>query len=223
MAIIPVSGRKYFNTFEGGETTASIRTDVINPIAQYAAELPTDEDDLFLTGIIKVVNSSGATSIAVAGSDYLSPNTNTTISSGNVILLGDNNTYVSGNGAAKFASVEVVNLTATGQTSTPLGIFASEDGTAEVIQVKTNADTCAKIYANGAANFTAITATTVNAANLLVDGKAVGGAMATICFASEAPSANTVYNLWVNTSSQTLNFRTDITTSTWIPLGAVFK
>ena len=224
MAIIPVSGRSYFNTFEGGETTASIRTSVINQLAKYAAELPTTDASTFSTGIIKVASTNGQTTIAVAGSDYMAPGVNTALDSSVVITLTNNsNGYVAGDGSAKFTNLEVETLNATTNIATPYGVFASTSGTATVIEVKTNSDTCAAIYANGAASFPTITAATVNAANLLVGGEAVGGAMATICFASVKPSANTVYNLWVNTSSQTLSFRTDTTTSTWIPLGAVFK
>ena len=110
------------------------------------------------------------------------------------------------------------------------------NGSIDIYTVQNNGSYTGTIGLNGDVNITNtltvpnITVTdTVNASignftSLKVGNYSVStGDIAAISISDTMPIANTPYQLWVDTSTGVLKYRTNRATATWTPLGAVFK
>ena len=270
------TSKHHFNKFTTGTAMSLVHSSVIDNLIDNAVEKPATNVNASAgeTGVV-IVDNNGATRWAVAGNDFMSPNSNTTLGTNQTINLGETG-HINGNGNGQFVTlsattVNTTTLNALGEnglvnaTEVKANTFTGGNGTFAIINATTrvstpfvsattvNAQTINGVgESNGALNINtvsdsegawlgtvtvngaltvanSITAASMDVANLTLNGRPLAGAaVALIYFGESAPTGEGVdlgYNLWVNTATnaQTLNYRVDTSTTTWVPLGAVFK
>lgn len=205
----------------GAATTSGVYYPTV-VIADYSDIIPetltTSNVVITETGTFQniVVNGNGtfAGNVSSSGTgtfDTIKTSTLTTIST-------DNKLYIAPNKAYWIETNRGYIYTETAYTSI---IHGERNGV--VITTSTNSTTGIQLPVSINAPFYINKGMTVSGDVILGGQAVVGSLIAQICFAGTAPVKNTTYNLWVNTTNQTMSYRVDRKTATWTALGAVFK
>lgn len=214
--------KKHFYKFTANTSMSNVRTNVIDMLNEWAIEKPESGE-----GIV-IVDANGKATLATAGVDFLTPDSNTTIANTAGITLSDADTgYITGSGTAKFTTLEADTIINIDSLSSPNGIFSSTIPTSKVITIKTNDTETGNIAANGDATFASIsannitatgtiTATTIKGNFLDADGDDYKPYIAT----ANTPESKYNNRLWINTTTGIISYYNG---SSWVKLGAVFK
>lgn len=144
------TSKHYFNKFTTGTSMSLVHNSVIDNLIENAVEKPSTnvDADAGETGIV-VVDNNGAARWAIAGNDFMSPNSTTVLSNAQVIYLSNSGAtptgYISGNGDGKFITLSATTI---------------DTGTLNATTLVNSPTVSAATFSGGAGKFTTVGATT---------------------------------------------------------------
>ena len=183
MGLLSVTGKTHFKGFETGTCMSVIHSGVIDILNEWAIEKPEVDANIITPSII-LVDSNGKATRAVAGTDYMSPDSTTTLNTKQAINLGEAG-YISGNGNGQFVTLSATTISATtinvlgtntliNATSIEAGSF--QGGTGSFTTVTATAGmTTPTLTASTEVNTPLVTATNVNTS--VINGTGANGAL----------------------------------------------
>lgn len=142
--------KKYFNKFTTSTSMSFVHLSVIDALINNAIEKPI-ENSAITSPCIILVDSYGKATRAVAGTDYMSPSSTTTLSENQAINLGTYG-YIGSNGNGQFVTlsattVDTTTLNALGEnglvnaTEVKASTFNGGDGTFAIVNATTHMST----------------------------------------------------------------------------------